>query len=519
MNRCLDFFEPSVVSSIEKPVAEAYARGARKAVVVGASACGGEVCDLLQKSGFSLVEKPVAVFQASDIGDNDLVVISAGAGDDVSRVLHVCIDADVTVIAPITDHHGSRRTVFLLSMPKAGTHMLIRLFGLMGLERSSGHAPRPGTWSTPVGYEYHAPCRELLVNDGFDPVGRQLLFRSPAIFVYRNPLDIVVSELDWFMKPENAFSGYLNCFSDEAERLSRLIADDTVMGSIRDRVNRYTGWMNFNNVIPVSYEELVGSRGGGSDAMQSDSIWSLLLKLHIAGSPEELAKQLYDPGSATFSKGKIGRHAERFGSGHFALLDSLPQDFMRALGYSKDLPISSKVTEMLHRPLVVKRLPDEVMYTPRLVWGSSLGWNIVELNGRYFPVRQGDKITSHEEWIAFSREKEGFASLIDSQLDVVYRVMKEPVCQDDCLVSDGFLGFNLVCRKGRWYGIAQAVGQMDVDSLSAEAIETMRENGQYVTGESAIDIKVEILKLNVSHNPSTIIDRLVDSLFIWKKRH
>src|SRR5262249_33978009 len=152
--------------------------------------------------------------------------------------------------------HYSRRTVFLMSIPKAGTHMVIRLFDLMGLPQSSERSPQPGSWSTPVGYAYHAPCRELMASNAFDPIGRGLLLRSPAVFVYRNPLDIIVSEWDWLLKPEHAFSGYLSSCGDDSDPLEKLIADHRVMGNIRDRINRYTGWMSFSNVVPVSYEEL-----------------------------------------------------------------------------------------------------------------------------------------------------------------------------------------------------------------------------------------------------------------------
>lgn len=510
MNRYLDFFEPTIPSSIEKPLEEAYARGARKVLAIGTTACSGATRDFFQKFSFSWVEKPMDVFQVSDIADNDLVVINSGTSADVSHALHACIGSNVAVIAPVTDHHISKRTVFLMSIPKAGTHMVIRLLELMGLERSSDYAPRPGTWSTPVGYEYHAPCRELLANDWSNPVGRQLLFRSPAIFVYRNPLDIVVSELDWFVKTEHAFSGYLNCCTDDSERLSRLIADEAVMGSIRDRINRYAGWMNFNNVIPVSYEELVGSRGDGSDTQQSDSIWALQLKLHIVGSPEAFGNQLYDRSSSTFSKGRIGRHAEYFGNEHFTLFDSLPQDFMHALGYTKNSPSSSRVTELLHRPLVVKHFSIDELYTPRLVRKNLLDWNIVEMGGQYFPVHQSERITSPIEAQAFTRKHEGFMTLPNAVSAVTNYTVSEYVPTDSShptyttLLVESFLGFNVVQHHGRWYGFDQVTGPLDIASLDALVIKAMKEKGLCITGENLTDIKTGILNLTAQKRSVSI---------------
>gem|GEM_PF-2182263 len=504
MNRYLDFFDPGVAATLQRSIVEAYARGARKVLVAGAGNCNSELRSILSNTGFaSVVEHCISDVQSSDISNSDLLVINSDSSTDVSRVMHDCIGKKVAVIAPITDHHISKRTVFLMSIPKAGTHMLIRLLGLMGLERSSDRAPRPGTWCTPVGYEYHAPCRELLENDWFNPLGRHLFFRSPAIFMYRNPLDIVVSELDWFVKPEHSFSAYLNCCTDDRERLTRLIADDSVMGSIRDRINRYAGWMNFGNVIPVSYEELVGASGGGEDTQQADSIWALQLKLHVAGCPEEFGRQLYDPGSATFSKGKICRHKECFTDEHWTALDTLPQDFMRALGYAKDSVSSSRVDEMLKRPLVVKQLSDDQLFTLKLVREDYLGWNIVEIAGQYFPVKQGHQFASITEAIDFSLDHDGFMTIADAKDSIVQDInsrfehMEHSQSTGTVLSLEGFSGFNVVQHNGSWYAFAQATGPLDIAGLDARAIEAMKSNGQCVTGESIADVKAEVLRLAV----------------------
>jgi hypothetical protein len=332
-------------------------------------------------------------------------------------------------------------------------------------------------------------------------MGRQLLFRSPAVFVYRNPLDIIVSELDWFVRPEHTFSGYLNCCANRSEQLDRLIADDTVMGTIRDRINGYVGWMSFNNVIPVSYEELVGERGGGSYAEQLDTIWALQLKLHLGGSPHEYGSRLYDPASATFSKGRIGRHMECFEQRHFTLLNSLPQDFMQALGYAVGATISSRAKEFRHRPLMVKELPPNALYTPRLVRESLLGSNIVEIAGRYFPVRQDIHLMSAEDAKRFSDGQEGFISLRDAVDAVIHgdagtalaTVRSEIIGTE--LVHEGYCGFNIVRHNGNWYGFDQALGPIDIGTLAESAIEDMKRKRACVSGASAGDVKMEILRL------------------------
>jgi len=501
MKRYLDFFDPAVSDSIKTSLQRVLELGARKALLLGTKTCDLATVDALREAGISWVGKQLASFHASDIADADFLLISNGSSADVSRALHACFSSDIAVIAPVTADHYSNRTLFLLSIPKAGTHMVIRLLGLLGLTRSPDRAPRPGSWCTPVGYEYHSPCKELMANDWFDPIGRQLLLRSPAIFVYRNPLDIVVSELDWFVRPEHAYSGYLNCCEDESEQLDRLIADDTVMGNIRDRINRYAGWVHFSNVIAVSYEELVGSRGGGSDAEQVDAIWALQLKLQIPGSPQEYGARLYDPTSATFSKGRIGRHMECFKEHHFKLLDSLPQDFMQVLGYVRGSKMSSKMMDRRRRPLVVKELLSNILYTPRLVREGMMGWNIIEAAGRYFPVRQGEHIISPVDAEKVLAAKEGFVTLRDAMDAVIYGD-KAPVLATEPqeptrteLVVSGYFGFNVVRHGGCWYGFDQAIGPTDIASLGESALDVMKRDGTCVTGRSSADVKAEILRL------------------------
>lgn len=501
MKRYLSFFEPDASGAIEKALERVFQFGGRKALVIGPGSVSPELANTLRTAGLTWDESQLTTFREVDIGGADLVLVTGGTGTDVSRALQACIDRNIAVIAPVTEHHCSKRIVFLLSIPKAGTHMVIRLLGLMGLERSSDRIPLPGTWSTPPYFHYHAPCRDLMEADWFDPMGRQLFLRSPAIFVYRNPLDIVVSELNWFIRPEHAFSGYLNSYKDIGEKLDRLIADITVMGTIRDRINRYAGWMNFNNVIPVSYEELVGERGGGSDAEQTESIWAMQLKLHIPGDPEEYGARLYDPACVTFHKGRIGGHRECFEDRHFALFNSLPQDFMQALGYRSDSWISSKVKTLRQRPLVVKELPSDLLFKPRLVREGFLGWNIIEVAGRYFPVQQGVHVMSGDDGKMVYIEQEGYVALRDAEDAILHRefmnILKPKASKitGTELIVEGHSGFNIVRHNGQWCGVAQAVGAIDLNSLDEAVLDDLKKKESFVTGESLTDVKVEILRL------------------------
>jgi hypothetical protein len=325
--------------------------------------------------------------------ENPIIIITelpnAGA---VSELLLDCLNLKSgIVLAPYTENHISRQTPYLISIPKSGTHLLIKMLNNMGILQNKSSLPYHGKWNTVFEYSYHTPCKEFVTENFFkttNPMGKHPLFQSPVIFMYRNPLDIVVSELSWFMKPSELLSHYLNNFSDMDSKLLALIDESSLLGNILERMNRYVGWLDFSNVIPVSYEELVGSRGGGSDIEQIKTIWSLQLKLHIPGSPQEIANKIYDEKSPTFLKGKIGRHKEIFKEIHYKKFKLLSQDFMEKMGYDFDIIYSKHIEKFRQRPLKIHRLSLDKLWEQRLIKESFYGFNIVHAGGQYVVISQ-----------------------------------------------------------------------------------------------------------------------------------
>ncbi|HWV46834.1 MAG TPA: hypothetical protein VN039_12590, partial [Nitrospira sp.] len=215
---------------------------------------------------------------------------------------------------------------------------------------------------------------------------------------------------------------------------------------------------------------------------------------------QDYGSRLYDEASATFSKGRIGRHMECFEERHFALFDALPQDFMEALGYSRSSLTSSRTKELRHRPLVVKSLSQDALYTPRLVREGVLGWNIVEIAGKYFPVRHGVRIISADDAKVVSEEQEGFWSLRDAMDALIHGAASTarpaaPEITGPVLTVEGYCGFNIVRYNGGWYGFNQSSGDIDIRSLSESALKVMKGNKHCVTGENVADVKAEILRL------------------------
>jgi hypothetical protein len=300
------------------------------------------------------------------------------------------------VVAPITDHHRTRRPLFLVSIPKAGTHLLMRLartFGYGAGETCPDH-PRGGTWYYVEYTNAHTAAPDFFVDTvRRSPFGNRHhpFMASPALFNYRNPLDILVSEAHYYHREgKTAFASYL-AHLDTRQRIRRLIHDPWLLGSLRERVGRFVAWLDFANVAPVAFEELVGEAGGGDDGLQRRVIWSLQLKLHVGGSPDRHRSALYDQDSPTFRRARIGAYRESLDEELFAEFMALEQDFMEALGYAgsdlrRCVTTPARSEEFRRRPLVCATTSFDD--TPILVRSGYCGHNIVRYGGRFYALAQ-----------------------------------------------------------------------------------------------------------------------------------
>ncbi|MBI4707649.1 MAG: hypothetical protein HY761_06970 [Candidatus Omnitrophica bacterium] len=327
-------------------------------------------------------------FSDPESSNADVIVITETNTNIVSELLLDFLNLRKGIIlAPVTERHYSNQTVFISCIPKSGTHMLIKMLEIMGIRQNLSSLPCKGKWNVVPEYSYHTPCKRFVEEqflNAFLPMGKHPLFYSPVIFMYRNPLDILVSEVSWFQRQSEVVSNYLNGFEDLDSKLSSLIDDRFVLGNIRERMLKYIGWLDFTNAIPVSYEELVGSGGGGNDEHQIRSIWSIQLKLHIQGCPHEIAPNIYDVNSPTFTKGRIGRHKEVLKELHYKKFLELPQDFMEKMGYDSDILYSRHVEGFRQRPLKMGYYSSEAeLWQQRLIKESFYGFNIVYAGGQY----------------------------------------------------------------------------------------------------------------------------------------
>lgn len=321
------------------------------------------------------------------LAESDAIALSA----HLARLVDI---DDGVVVAPRTEHAHDARPLFLISIPKAGTHLLYALARAFGYDAGivCPEWPRPRHWYCAEYSNSHTRATDFFIDSvRRNPFGNRHhpFATSPALFIYRNPLDILVSEANYYHREGNAiFGGYLRDRTFE-ERLLTLIDDPWLFGSLRDRIAGFVPWLDFPNVASFSFEELVGSRGGGDDAVQRRLIWSLQLKLHVPGKPDAYAAQVFDPESATFDAGQVGSHRQKLDGAAMSRLRQLPQDFMEALGYA---PASSAQPRFPLRSEALRRRPlvtaeDLFRDTPILVEAHVHGRNIVRYHGRFYGPR------------------------------------------------------------------------------------------------------------------------------------
>jgi hypothetical protein len=324
----------------------------------------------------------------------DAVIFTSAPGDLGADLLQLVDFPWLKVLAPRTADYYRNRPLFLVSIPKSGTHLLNKLAEVMGYTLGIVHDEfaLPGHWYCVEYSNSHTVARDFFVDSvRRAPFGnRHHAFTSaPAVFIYRHPLDVLVSEANYYHREgKTSFAGYLSGLAFE-QRVHRLLDDPWLLGGIRERIGGFAPWLEFQNVIPVSFEEVVGPKGGGRRDDQLRAIWSLQLKLQAPGKPHAIADQVFDRDSPTFYQGRIGAWRSSLSQEHLSRLRGLNKDFLDVFGYDLAAPegeLPRRAAEFRHRPLrVAAPLHDKV---PIALEYHYLGFNLARFDGWVYAVPQ-----------------------------------------------------------------------------------------------------------------------------------
>ncbi len=359
-----------------------------------------------------------------DINQFSIIIFSLESNLTIEKEYLKLLKFKGSIFAPIDDKHISNNELYLLSIPKAGTHLLIQLLEEMGIKETSDVNPQKGYWTSPYGYKYHAPASKIFEKDEIDPIGRKSFLRSPCIFMYRHPLDIVISMLDWYKKPSHAFYDYINEFNSEASQLNALVKGTNIFKPLDQLLKEYAGWFELPNILPVSYEELVGEKGGGSSEIQEQIIWSILLRLNIDGSPKVIAEKIYKKNSPTFTFGKSGKFLKRFNNEQLKeLINENKLQIISTMGYDIKNIFSNNISKNLEKIITYKNLSVDELNVPRLVQENFYNFNIIESSGKFYGVKNGFKLDNNKRLKQFFELNKGKQSVEDVKFEILFSIL------------------------------------------------------------------------------------------------
>lgn len=260
--------------------------------------------------------------------------------------------------------------IFVNSIPKSGTHLLIGLLqcipGLMhsGLHiatwqvnaRNSGNREHGNQvfegdvvrFSRLVGsvnrgqfFSAHLPFDEALLSELFDRDVK-------VIELIRDPRDVVVSQLHYITNLRRHYlHDYLvSGYSNANERLSALIEgfDYRHDGQLVRRANcgelldAYSGWRRAPSVFQLKFEDLSISEEGG-EPVQAEKIGDLLKFLGFDGEAvdvQDLLMKGRERNKFTLRAGRSGGWRSEFNSGHVERFKHVAGRHLIEMGYELD---------------------------------------------------------------------------------------------------------------------------------------------------------------------------------------
>ena len=225
--------------------------------------------------------------------------------------------------------------------PKAGSHLLFRISEIFGY----GYPIEFKFWDkTPKDGEFMFWCQHLPWSKGNE---RTLEERGiKMVVIYRDPRDVIASFLRAVIDQNPNVLYYWHILRDfGAEKF----ANEAMLGikkgetfgdgvSMVDYRMKWLSWKAVDNVLPVRFENLIGSRGGGNDASQLKTFIRICQFIGLKKDDkeyQEAVEKVFDPNSKTFIKGgKVGAWKKYLTENNLEFLEKLTGNLIQELGYN-----------------------------------------------------------------------------------------------------------------------------------------------------------------------------------------
>jgi hypothetical protein len=165
-----------------------------------------------------------------------------------------------------------------------------------------------------------------------------------VIFNYRDPRDTILSMVNFLcgrtkeglsaFNNLRAFSNILLAKPSLEERLTYALTDESFPCQAGD-FKRMLWLLHHPNVCKVSFEELVGPKGGGSAESQLSTAARLIDFLGASdSSPEEVAAALFNPDAFSFFRGQMGGWQDVYTAEHRRIAEARLGEVISLYGYA-----------------------------------------------------------------------------------------------------------------------------------------------------------------------------------------
>ncbi|MEM8828696.1 MAG: sulfotransferase domain-containing protein [Cyanobacteria bacterium P01_G01_bin.19] len=258
----------------------------------------------------------------------------------------------------------SKSLILCNSFPKSGTHLLYQiLYSIPGLQKWDDIVSIQalcGIMNTPAHLRWKigsAPdCSIVRSHLMHCPEVLSVLqeFDCKVFFIYRDLRDVAVSHARWITKEERIFlhNIYAQYSSFDEQLMSSIkgvplgspLGSNVSQPDIGSDFARWQGWIGDRNTIAVKFEDLVGERGGGSEAKRLELVGKILDRLEVNLTPTQIEAQfrscaLNPEESHTFKKGgkgSIGGWKNAFNDSHKKEFKKVAGQTLIDLGYESD---------------------------------------------------------------------------------------------------------------------------------------------------------------------------------------
>jgi hypothetical protein len=261
---------------------------------------------------------------------------------------------------------GHGKPIFLNSIPKSGTHLLMQALDEMdGIRPTGVHLQKakvvrdgsePVERSRDIAWDKvekvlrrnARPGQYMSAHIWAQPeLFEQLTTNGYSIlFMIRDPRDVVVSQAAYVkrLRRHPDHERFSRALESDQDRYRAIIegygADESgpVGVSLAERLEGFAPWLDHPDVLTCRFEDLIGPSGGGSRDVQTATLRKVAAAIGApldAAEAEALSGQVWSPRSATFNKGRIGGWRESFDDRTRELFDTVVgRELMDKYGYA-----------------------------------------------------------------------------------------------------------------------------------------------------------------------------------------